>query len=1050
MKIIDLSVKNGTGVVVGMIMVVLFGVLALRRIPIQLNPTIDRPIITVETSYPGAAPLEVESEVTIRLEQKLAAVEDLRRMRSTSSEGRSSITLEFEWGTDRDIAIIDIVKRLETVRNLPDDVDPPQIRAVNSDEREAIIRMNLASQTMSQNERRELMEDRIAPQFERVPGVGAVRLYGGSHREIQVLLDLASLESRHVTIDEVLQAISRENQNVRGGKIEEGDSRMLVRTVGQYASLDEIRRTVIKNTDEGIIRVSDIAEVVDAFAESDAIVRIDGRESISIAISKKSGANTLKVTDLVTREVHKINEDIAPLGVELLLNQDSSEYIWDSIKNVSKNLMIGSLFAIIVLFLFFRSAAPTFAVALTIPVCLIGTFVLLAAFGRSVNVISLAGLAFAAGMVVDNAVVVMENIFRHRNELGLDRYASARNATSEVWAPILASTLTTLAVFIPVLFVQEEAGQLFRDIAYSISFAVGLSMIAAITIVPMIASRLMGPVKKRGEDSQDANGASAKPARDPFVMLANAVRRPLLALTQRGIHNRGIRVVIIAAIFGIFFLSLGIVPPAEYLPQSKSMMNFGRMSSPSGTSLEGTDRQLAKMEEWVLADPKLHKTFFVARSNMGFFGMIYNRREVSSEYVEERLKGAQEHAAAVLPSDFRMSIFRRSDFGWGSGGKNVTIDISGRDLAVLQRVSDEIEGQMRAMPEVLSVFSSFELANPELQVTPDRERLADLGMTTRDLATVVETLLEGTRASIYRDGGKEIDLIVKARKGQILHPAALSACMISTPSGRDVRLGEIARVEKGLGPVRVQHLEQERVISLNVMIGEDVALQSFIASTREDIIEPAQAKLPPAYSIAMSGTADDLSRTLVALGSSFILALIIIYLLMAALFESFVYPLIIMLSVPLAMTGAFVGVAVTGSEFNVITMLGLVLLAGIVVNNAILLIDFSLRSLREGLPIPDAILRAVNVRLRPIFMTTLTTVLGMLPLASGLGVGAELYSGLGAAVVGGLIFSTIFTLILVPLMLASVLEAQAWFWGRLGRSDPFAQIPDPEPEGSGS
>lgn len=1040
MKLIDLSVKNGTAVVVGMILTILFGFIALKRIPIQMNPTIDRPIISIETQYPGAAPLEIETEVAQRQEEKLAAVENLRKMRSFSYEGFVNVILEFDWGTNKDVSMIDVVKRLASVRDLPEDVQEPQIQALNSEEDRSIIRVTVES-NRPVNEVRELLEDRVGPQLERVPGVGNVRWYGGSHREIHVLLDLAALSSRDVSITEVLDAISKENQTIRGGKIETGASRTLVRTVGQYSSLDQIRNTVVKKTEGGVIRIRDIAEVEDGYHEREAIGRTMGKPALSMSLSKKSGSNTLEVAENSRKEIEKINADLKPMGMQLLVSYDASDYIWASVNGVRNDLIFGSLLAVAILLVFLRSLSATFVIAVTLPLCLIGTFVLLAAFGRSVNVISLAGLGFAAGMVVDDGIVAIENIMRHRLEFGKDRYTAAREASHEVWAPILASTLTTLAVFIPVLFIQEEAGQLFRDIAASISFSVGLSMIASITVVPMLASRLVRKIPQFAQaefahGSGKGSGSDQPPAkrrRDPLLAVGSAVAGFFLWMVRIGIGSKLLRFTMIGAIVALFFGSLKLIPPAEYLPQSKTGMIFGNVVFPSGMSLEGCDVQIKKIEKYVLENVKnAGRIFFVTRRDRTFFGIFLGQKYAKGHYTDDVIKQVQDYAQSVIPSDIRLNLFEMSDFGWAGEGKGITVDLSGPDLGVLQELSTDMEDQLRLMPEVKNVRSSLNVANPELRVHPDRERLADLKMTSVDLATVVETLLEGTRASLYRDGGKEYDLVVKAREGQILDPDQLKGVMLSTPSGQDVRLEEVAKIEKNLGPVSVEHLEQERVISLSVNFDETVALQTFIKRVQDDVLKPFKETMPPNYRVDMSGTATDLERTMSALSTSFLLALLIIYLLMAALFESFFYPLIIMFTIPLAMTGALIGIWATGAKFDVITMLGFILLAGIVTKNGILLIDFALNAFRAGAPVHQAVIDAVRVRMRPIFMTSATTVLGAVPLALGKGEGAELYSGLGVAIVGGMSLSTLFTMVLIPLILVTALELRVWVGRRFG------------------
>ncbi|MBI3736889.1 efflux RND transporter permease subunit, partial [Candidatus Sumerlaeota bacterium] len=875
MNLIDLSVKNATAVVVGMILVVLFGALAYDRIPVQLNPTIDQPIITIETDYPGAAPSEVESEITRRQEGRLAAVENVRRMRSISREGQAEVTLEFDWGTDKGFAGQDVSKKLDLVEYLNPEIKEPQIFATSSEEGNSIMRVTVQSDRPV-NEVRELLEDRVGPRLERVSGVSRVQWYGGSRREIQVQLEIPALESRHITISEVIQALGKENQNQRGGKIEEGNSRLLVRTVGQFDSLEAIRKTVVKNNENGPVRIEDIAQVMDTYHDPERIGRTMGKPSVSMGISKKTGTNTLDVTRGLQEEVERINKEMEPQGIHLWITYNISDYIWESIHHVWGDLIYGSVLAVAVLILFLRSFSGTLAIGLTIPICTVGTFVLLAAFGRSVNVISLAGLAFATGMVVDDGIVVVENIFRHRAQFGSDPVKAAREAALEVWAPVLASTLTTLAVFIPVLFIQEEAGQLFRDIAYSISFAVGLSLIASITVVPMVMSRL-------ARRKLAGNGAS--PQSGSWTAWLDRTIGGVTAgffegIVRRGLNNRGLRLLIMGAIFAGFAASLWLVPPAEYLPQSKSSFIFGFVTMPSGMSLEGTDAAMKKIEERVLKLPNLFRTFFIAMREHSHFGIFMDRKKVGRDEIEKIAKDVESYARSVLPSDVRVSVERGSDFGWRSGGgKKASIDILGPDMDVLQGLSRDLEDRFGAMPGVINVVSSLNLANPELQVRPDRERLADLGLTARDLAQVVETMLEGTRASLYREGGKEYDLILKAREGQIVDPDQLRAVTIKSPRGRDVRLDEVAAIERRLGPVTIERLEQERVITLNVILDDKLPLETFITRAESEIMGPFRKTLPPLYRAELSGTVDDLRRTIKALSYSFILAVVITYLL---------------------------------------------------------------------------------------------------------------------------------------------------------------------------
>lgn len=1061
MKLVDAAIRNSTAVWVGIILTLLFGYLAFQAIPVQLNPTIEPPFITVETSYPGASAIEVEQEITMRQEEKLAAVENLREMRSTSREGQSQISLRFDWGVNKDLAGLDVLKKLNLVDDLPADAEEPQILTVNRRQEETVMWLYMgaaegAGEIPIQIERR-IVDDLVKPRLERVAGVGVVRVYGGSEREIHVLIDPQAIAARKVSLNQVASALRRENRNVRGGKIESGASRLIVRTPGQYGNLDQIMQTIITNGPDGPVRVRDIGYVEDAYKDVDVVVHVNGDPAVVIAVVRKTGSNTLNVTEAVGEELARLNEGLRPRGVRINVAYDASEYIWASIFQMRENLILGGILATVVLLIFLRSVSATLIIGVMIPVCIVGTFVLLAAFGRSVNVISLAGLAFAGGMVVDAGIVVIENIYRRRVELGQSRMLAARDGAREVGPPILISTLSTMAVFLPILFIQEEAGQLFRDIAYSITFAVGLSMPAAVTIVPMLASRFFFksvseevpdlPAHAPGDDVHAAQ--AAEPERPDWATRAfdatlgrvmgwigAGVNWAFIGLVGLGLRFLSVRLALIIAIALIFFASLRIVPPAEYLPTGNRNFVIGLFKLPSGMSLEGSTELMSRIEPFILELPERDRNFMVMLRDTPIVGIIIKDEYSSKQQIQAVAQRIRDHASEIYPfPDVIPIVFQRPVFGGLGGGKSITVDIRGPDLRRLDEIASDLQDRLRGLDGVQQVRPTLNLDNPELQVYPDRERLADLGLTVSDLAETVEILLEGRITSLYREGGKEYDLRLRAIQQEVSSGSELESATITTPAGGKVKVAEVARIAKRLGPVAVEHLEQERSVSLEVTIDEEQPLEPLIAQINEQVLDPLLPTLPLEYQVGLSGSADDLARTIVALSDSFILALIIIYLLMAALFRSFLYPFVIMFSVPLAMTGAFLGVRLTGVEFNVITMLGFILLAGVVVNNAILIVDVALNLVREGQSNHGAIREAVRRRLRPIFMTTLTTVLGTLPLALGRGSGAELYQGLGVAVLGGLAVSSLFTLILIPMLLAVVLDIRDGLARRLGRED---------------
>ncbi|HOR29249.1 MAG TPA: efflux RND transporter permease subunit [Candidatus Sumerlaeota bacterium] len=1045
MILIDASLRNSTAVVVGMILTILFGYLAFIRIPIQLNPTIERPFITVETIYPGASATEVEQEITIPQEEQLASVENLLRIRSTSREGSAQIILEFEWGVNKDLAALDVNKKLQLVEDLPEDAEEPQILTVNREEEETVnwLYVEVAPQVeLTVNQLRQLVDDLILPRLERVEDVGGVRRYGGAEREIHVLVDLDALAARDLSLNEIAAALRQENRNLRGGDIDQGANRLIVRTLGQYSSLGQIGETVIKTGPAGPIRIRDVARVADNYKDQDVVVRIDGSPSIAIGVVKKTGANTLEVAERVKAELKVLNESLAPRGLQIRVAYDASDYIWDSIYQVRDNLIVGAILATVILWFFLRSVASTFIVGLTIPVCMVGTFVLLAAFGRSVNIVSLAGLAFASGMIVDNGIVVIENIYRHRIELHKSILRASRDGAVEVWAPIVASTLTTLAVFIPILFIEEEAGQLFRDIAFSISFAVGLSMFAAITMVPMLASRMLRlPVGERPELKADRwwkiPAVAVHKVVDPILdRIARATSALFLGIVRLGLRSLAVSLAIIAILVVLFLFSLRLTPEAEYLPTGNQNFVLGIFKFPPGLSLTGAEQLMLPIERQVLALPELERTFFVILRDGPIFGAIIEKAQATKDNIQRIVGQLNGFAATQYPfPDVIPIIFQVPVFGGGQTGKSITVDIRGPQLRRLEELTNQITGQLRAIDGVEQVRPSLDLDNPELQVYPDRERLADLGLTSSDLAETVEALVEGRITSLYREGGKEYDLKLKAADEEIRSPEDLRAATLALPGGAKVKLADVARVNRGLGPVTIEHLEQDRSVTITVNVAEDAPLEHVVNAVQQRIIDPLLPTLPYEYNIELSGSADDLARTMQAMTGSFLLALLIIYLLMAALFRSFFYPLIIMFSIPLAMTGALLGIWLLDEQMNVITMLGYILLAGVVVNNAILLVDVTLSEVREGRGHAEAIEEAVRRRMRPIFMTSVTSVLGMTPLALGQGAGAELYSGLGVAVVGGLILSTLFTLILIPLLMKIFLGLRDGFARRVGRED---------------
>ncbi len=1003
MWIIRFAIDNPVKVTVAVLFLVIFGGLSLTTIPIQMKPTVDKPEIRINTTYPGAAPQEVEEQITIPMEEKLQAVEGLKRITSDSKEGRSNIELEFEWGVNKNIALIDIIKRLARVKDLPDEADEPIIFAGTSSERRPIYWASFRG-SMQVDRMRQFAKDFVVPRIERIEGVAEVRVFGGEEREVRVVLDFEALGARGLTVQNVITALARENMNVRGGHIDIGKRKYLVRTVGLFKTVQDIEAVIIaKDKNGGSVYVRDVAKVHDTFKDRTSMVRIMGHPAVAFGIVKKTGANTIKVVETLEATFRQMNLEMKGKGVAIYESYDSSDYIWESIGFVTSNLGYGAILAIVVMILFLKSFRSTLAIGVAIPIVALSGFILLNVFGRTLNIISLAGMAFAVGMVVDNAIVVLENIYRHL-QMGKKRMAAAFDGTVEVWGAVLASTLTTLAVFIPIMFIQEEAGQLFKDIAIAISCSVAVSLLVSVTVIPTLAARFLGVGSlevKKGFGPWVAVNISGAAVKNFFVKItiwlcgASFVKRTVIAL----------------GIAALAAATIPLAPKMEYLPKGNRNLIFIAFTPHVGSNLETARKYSDAVADKVIQMPEVKYMFHVVSSRFNGIGV-----RVKDEYRMDMASVAGKINKTIAGSPgfkfvraFQSSLFSRIM------GSDMEIEIRGKELDRIAEYSTQIQKQLYGVEGVSYVRSNLEQGNPELRVIIDRERAADLQLSAQDISEVVEALVAGKKATLFKVGGEEIDIVVKGVEEKIVDASSLEEVTVSSVNGAGIRLDSVAKVVETVGPTQINHIEMDRSITLKVTKAKDKPLQAMVEAINEKVLDPLRKKMDLGYIISISGHAKDLETTAAALSTSFLLAIVIIYLLLSALYESFLYPLLIMFTVPLSASGALLGVVVTGSRLDVLTMLGFIILAGIVVNNAILLIHQAIRNRREyNMDEREAIIESVKARIRPIFMSSITTVLGMLPLVVRGGAGSELYSGLAAAIVGGLTISTIFTLVLVP------------------------------------
>jgi len=1040
MKIIDASVKYPVSVIVGVLIAVFAGFVSLNRVPVQLTPEVLRPIITVTTIWPGASPEEMEKEVIDKQEEYLKSIEGVLKMNSESNDGMGVVTLEFPVGTDISAALVRVTNKLNEVPTHPASAERPIVSSSSQFEG-AIAWFVIKSDNDSVfvPHLNNMIDDLVKPRLERVQGVSRINLFGGLEQELHVTFDPELLASMGITVTQFQQALRSENRDISAGDFDEGKRRYVVRTISRYNNIQGVEQTVVANRSGVPIFVKDLAKVELAYEKPLALVRHKGKPAMAFNAQRQVGSNVLDVLDGLTAEMERINEDIMkPRGLLIEIAYRESVYINSAVDLVYDNIYMGGLLAVIILFLFLRSVTSILVIAVSVPISIISTFLVMALLGRTINVISLAGMAFAIGIGIDVTIVVLENIYRHL-EMGKSRVKAALDGTKEIWGAILASTVTNVAVFLPVVFVQEQAGQLFRDISIAICSSVGITLLVSITVIPSLSSRIMkkaSNVNWEGSEKSFLNRFASKIATLVDYLNAHKLRR---LLTTAGL-------VIVTSSFSWFLL-----PDAEYLPNGDQNFVFGIMLPPPGYNMDEMIKigeQLESQLKYLWETPAeqaedlpgggVDNFFFVAFYNMAFCGMSSRDEERGAELVP-----ITNQSLFTIPGTFgfanQWSLFSSSL----AGTRSVKIDVTGPDLEHILGIATQVFMQMgQILPGAQSrPIPGLDLGNPEVRVLPDRVRAADVGFTSGQIGETINALVDGSMATEYYHEGREIDLILKGRENLSRHTQDIALLPLATPTGRTVTVGDLANVEMHQGPVQINHVEKQRAVSIESALPDNIALEEAINRIQKQIVEPlrAQGTVGGLYDITMSGTADDLSKLRTELSTDFILALLLTYLLLAALLQSFTYPVVIMLTVPLATFGGVLGLRLmqlfdSRLQLDILTMLGFIILVGTVINNSILLVYQALHLMREGKETTEAVKEAVRVRVRPIFMSTASSVFGMLPLVIMPGAGSELYRGLGSVVIGGLALSSVITLLLTPLVFTYAIEITAKLRALIGLS----------------
>ena len=1030
MPLTETSIKRPVATAMVFLIIITLGVSGLRYLPIDLLPPLEFPQITAFVSYPNVGPEEIEQIVTEPMENALAGVPGVERTRSSSEEGRSRVTLEFARGTNLDEAANDMRAALEDLRSsLPNEAQAPRIWKFDPNDSPVVV-VGTYSTTWNLQELTRILNRDITKRFEQIAGVGAINVWGGVERLVKVELRRDRLNASSLSAADVQTALNRGNVNLPGGTVSTGIREIYVRTRGEFTTLREIEQTVVAEIDGQPIRVGDVAFVCFGYEDLSRLVRIDGRPMLRFGINKQSGANTVAVAAAIRAELARINasrEDVI-----LFVASDESTFIQESIDNVRSSALWGSFLAIGVLYVFLRRGSSTFIIAVSIPISIIATFGLLYFGGLTLNQMSFGGLALGVGLVVDNSVVVLENITRMREE-GKDPVTAARLGTKEVSGAIVASTLTTIVIFLPVVFMQTITGVLFQQLAIVVVFALLCSLAVALTLVPMLASLLLGR----------STSYHTSPGRIQRVF--NALDRRYATYLAAAVRRRS-RVIITSLVLVIGgFFALPLIP-VELAPQTAADEIDVDLYMAPGTNVAVLNRYLLELEAKVR---EIVPDDFVERFSTDIrdgraeveIALVPNS-PLSATVLTDRLRASLD--GFIPGADIRVSaqsglwILRRI-FRGGGGNEDVSLQIRGYNLDQAQTIGFALREAIEQIPGIEGVRVQRNNGRPQTDLNLDRTKLAELGLSVRDVAAVIQTNLGGGRAGAYRINGEEFPIIVRLRPEDRRTTQSLANIPLRLPSGDIIPLSSVIDPRATLGPPEINRVDGQRYTTVTANLAQGVVLGDAVETIRDRVSGIA---LPPGFSIYFGGEFEEQAKAAADFRLSLLIALALVYMVMAAQFERFLDPLIVLCAVPLAIIGIVPTLLLTGTTINMQSLMGIIMLVGIVVNNAIVLVDY-INHLRreEGLDPGEAVQRAAARRLRPILMTTLTTVLGLFPLAVGLGAGAEIQAALARVVLGGLVASTLVTLVFIPALYLTCHDLLARV--KSFRSTPIAPAGEP-------
>jgi HAE1 family hydrophobic/amphiphilic exporter-1 len=1015
MSMIKFAVKRPVTMIIMVSVLLILGFFTYSKLSVDLLPEMELPVAAVMTSYSGAGPEEVESGVTELLESALTTVSNVDTIQSISAAGQSVVIMMFNWGTDMDAAAIEMKDSIGFVEGyLPDGASDPLVIKMDPTMM-PIMQIGISGEDLAQVQ--EIAEEVIEPRLSRIPEVASVIITGGQERQVKVEIDPVRLENYGLTLSQVAQVLQMENFNMSSGKVAQGTREYYVRNMQEFETIEDIRKVAIVTATGSNLRLGDIATITDGYKEMEQFTRVNHREAVGVHLMKQSDANTVKASEAVRKELAKIQQELN-LDLDVDIVYDAAEYINQSIDSTIKMIYEGALLAVLVLFLFLRNMRSTLIIFTAIPLSIIATFILMYFYGTTLNLITMGGLALGVGRIVDDSIVVFENIYRHRS-LGLPPMEAAVTGASEVSSAVIAATMTFIAVFLPMVFVEGLASIIFAPMAMTISFAILCSLFVALTVIPLMSSRIL--TDKSMQRITEGSGRIFN-ATQKFGGWIDSLGERYKVLIQACLNRRR-RVIIIVTL--LMVVSLAAIPlvGAEFMPATDSGEISVSIETDKGSTLEDTDEVIRQVENRLLDIPEVELVF----TSVGSAGTMMmssgsGGTNTSTLYVKLCPKNERQRGVEMVAEDMRQQLAglagtkvavsvmdATSSFGSTSP---VVVQVSGDDLDVLREISTEVADIVRSTPGTREVTSSITDGNPEMQIRIDRARAAAYGLTPMQVASEIKSAMDGTVATRYKVNGQEVDVKVSYTSEGHSDVDYLTNLTILSPQGAVVKLSQIATFELAQGPVQIIREDQVRKAEVTAdLLNRD--LNSVMTDIQASI---DQMNLPAGYEITFGGENEEMMESFASLAVALLLAIILVYAVMAVQYESFFNPFVIMFSIPTCIIGVVFGLLLTGRSFSITAFIGVIMLVGIAVANAIVYVDYLKRLRERGMERDEAIAEAGRVRLRPILMTAFTTILAMLPMAIGLGEGAELIAPLATVVIGGLLASTLITLVLVPVV----------------------------------